>query len=69
LSDATEIYNKLAIAEREIGLEINTSKTKLLIQTEKLEKRISRHASFEASFKEGQGSALDCCTTGENHLS
>jgi hypothetical protein len=42
LPDATEIYKKLAIAAREIGLEINTDKTKLLIQTEKLEKRISR---------------------------
>jgi hypothetical protein len=36
LSDATEIYNKLAIAATEIGLEINADKTKLLIQTEKL---------------------------------
>jgi hypothetical protein len=31
LSDATEIYNKLAIAATETGLEINTNKTKLLI--------------------------------------
>lgn len=31
LSDVTEIYNELAIAVKEISLEINTNKTKLLI--------------------------------------
>jgi hypothetical protein len=39
LSDAIEIYNESAIAPKEIGLEINTNKTKLLIHN----RRASKH--------------------------
>jgi sorting nexin-29 len=40
LSDATEIYNELAIAAKEMGLGINTNKTKLLIQSRRADKQI-----------------------------
>jgi hypothetical protein len=39
LSDATEIYNELAIATKEMGLEINTNKTKLLTQSRRADKQ------------------------------
>jgi hypothetical protein len=40
LSDATEIYNELAIAAKEMGLQINIDKTKLLIQSRRADKQI-----------------------------
>jgi hypothetical protein len=40
LSDATEIYNELPIAAKERSLEINTNKTKLLIQSQRANKPI-----------------------------
>jgi sorting nexin-29 len=40
LSDAMEIYNELAIEAKEMGLEINTNTTKLLIQSRKVDKQI-----------------------------
>jgi hypothetical protein len=40
LSDATETYNELAIAAKDMGLEINTNKTKLLIQSRRADKQI-----------------------------
>jgi hypothetical protein len=40
LSEATEIYRELAITAKEMGLEINTDKTKLLIQSRKADKQI-----------------------------
>jgi sorting nexin-29 len=40
LSDATEIYNELAIPAKEMCLEINTNKTKLLIQSRRADKQI-----------------------------
>jgi hypothetical protein len=39
LSDATETYNELAVA-KEMGLEINTNKTKLLIQGQRADKQV-----------------------------
>lgn len=42
LSDVTEIYNELAIAVKEISLEINTNKTKLLIQSWRADKQIHK---------------------------
>jgi sorting nexin-29 len=40
LSGATEAYNELAIAAKEMGLEINTNTTKLLIQSRRADKHI-----------------------------
>jgi hypothetical protein len=40
LSHATEIYNELATAAKEMGLEIKTSKTKLLIRGRREDKKI-----------------------------
>jgi sorting nexin-29 len=40
LSDATKIYNELATAAKEMGLDINRNKTKLLIQSRREDKQI-----------------------------
>jgi sorting nexin-29 len=40
LSDVTEIYNELATAPKEMGPEINTNKTKLLIQSRRVDKQL-----------------------------
>jgi sorting nexin-29 len=40
LSEVTEIYNKLAIAAKEMGSEIKKNKTKLLIQSQRADKQI-----------------------------
>jgi sorting nexin-29 len=40
LSDATKICNELATAAKEMGLEINTNKTQLLIQIRRADKQI-----------------------------
>jgi lipid A disaccharide synthetase len=40
LSDATEMYNELATAAKEMDLEINTNKTKLLIQSRRTDKQL-----------------------------
>jgi hypothetical protein len=40
LSDATEYNNELHIAAKETGLEVNTDKTKLSIQSRRTDKQI-----------------------------